>query len=77
MEHESEVDTICDWHARYSHQRLGKGTGRLSNKRTCGDHPNHSIFEIESWRIEETCCHSDDNEKLSANPGVKNSQKRK
>ena len=29
------------------------------------------------WRFEETCCHSDSNEKLSATAGVKNSQKRK
>ena len=29
----------------------------------------------ESWRLEETCCHSNSSEKLSANTGVKNSQK--
>ena len=31
----------------------------------------------ESWRLEETCCHSNFNEKPSANAGVKNSQRSK
>ena len=30
----------------YSHQRINKGTGRLGNKRTSGDHPNYCIIEI-------------------------------
>ena len=46
MEHESDGDTNCYWRARYSHQRIGKETGRLTNKRT-GDHPNNCIVEIE------------------------------
>ena len=32
-EHESDADTNCNWCARYSHQSIGKGTGRLGNKR--------------------------------------------
>ena len=32
--------------ARYSHQRIGTGTGGLGKKRTSGDHPNYSIVEI-------------------------------
>ena len=31
----------------------------------------------ESWRFEETCCHSNDSERPSVNAGVKNSQKSK
>ena len=30
----------------YSHQRIIKGTERLGNKRTSGDHPNYCIIEI-------------------------------
>ena len=30
-------------------------------------------IEEESWRLEETCCHSDSSEKPSANADVKNS----
>ena len=31
----------------------------------------------ESWRLEETCCHSSSGEKSSANAGMKNSQRNK
>ena len=50
-------------------------TWKLAN-----DHPNDSIIENgqnyweESWRLEETCCHSNSNEKPSANADVKNSK---
>ena len=43
MEHESDGDTSCNWHARYSHQRNGTETGRTGNKRTRENHPNYSI----------------------------------
>ena len=46
MEHENEGDTYCNRRAWYIHQRIGKGTGGLGNKRTSGDHPNYSIVEI-------------------------------
>ena len=46
MEHESVDDSNCSWCARYSHQRIDKGTGRLGNKRTGGDHPNYNTVEI-------------------------------
>ena len=36
----------CNWHARYSNQIIGTGTGGLGNKRTSGDHPNYNIVEI-------------------------------
>ena len=29
-----------------NHQRIGKGTGRLRNKRVSGDHLHYSIVEI-------------------------------
>ena len=45
-EHESDGDTNCNWCARYSHQRIGVGTGGLGNERTSGDHPNYSLTEI-------------------------------
>ena len=43
--------------------------GGLGNKRMSGDHS-----EV-SWRLEETCCHSDSSGKPSANTDVENSQK--
>ena len=46
MEHESESDSNCNWRARYSQQRTGTGTGGLGNKKTSGDHPNHSYIKI-------------------------------
>ena len=47
--------------ARYSHQRIDTETGGLGNIRTSGD---YSIVEYkeESWRLEETCCHTDPSE---------------
>ena len=36
-----------------------------------------SEYGGESWRLEETWCHSDSDEELSANAGMKNSQKSK
>ena len=46
MEHESDGDINYNWRPRYSHQRIGIGTGGVVNKRTSGDHPNYSITEI-------------------------------
>ena len=43
---------------------------RLSKRQHYWERPEH--WE-ESWRLEETCCHSDSNEKPSANADVKNS----
>ena len=45
MEHESDGDNNCNWCSWYSHQRIGKKTRRLRNKRTNGDHSNHYIIE--------------------------------
>ena len=44
MEHESGSDTNCNWSARYSHQRIDKGTGGLGKKIVSGDYPNDSII---------------------------------
>ena len=81
MEHESNGDTNSNWRAWYNHHRIGTRTGGLGNKRTSGDHPDYSIIKIdqntESWRFEETCCHSISSKKPSTNAGVKNSQMRK
>ena len=46
MEHESDVDTNCNWCSWYSHQRIGTKTGGLENKMTRGDHPNDGIIDI-------------------------------
>ena len=43
MEHERDAIVIG---ALDSHQRNGKRTRRLRNKRTTGDHPNYSFIEI-------------------------------
>ena len=37
--------TNCNWCSWYSHRRINKGTERLGNKRTSGDHPNYYIIE--------------------------------
>ena len=46
MEHESYGGTNCNWRTRYSHQRIGRETEGLENKRTSGDHLFYSIVEI-------------------------------
>ena len=40
LEHESDINSNCNWCSCYSQQRIIKGTGGLGNKRTSGDHPN-------------------------------------
>ena len=46
MEHEGDGNTNCNWCARNNPQRIGKGIGRIGNKRTSRDHPNYSIIKI-------------------------------
>ena len=46
MDHDGDGNTSCNWRAQYSHQRIGRGIGRLENKRTSGDDQNNSIAEI-------------------------------
>ena len=38
MEHESDGNTNCNWHAQYSNERIGTKTGGVENKRTRGDY---------------------------------------
>ena len=78
MEHESDVDTSCNWYTCYSHQRVGTRTGRLGNKKAGGDYLNYSIVEIgQNTEQSPGYCYSDSNEKPSANLEVKKSQKSK
>ena len=46
VEHESDLNTNCNWFSWYSYQRTNKGTGELGNKRMSGNHPNYCIIEI-------------------------------
>ena len=50
----------------------------LGSCQTCRDYPNDSIAEKgqnhETWRLEETCVHSNSSEKPSANTDMKNSK---
>ena len=45
VEHERNNYTYRDWCFLYSHQRIIKGTRRLGNEKTSGDHPNYYIIE--------------------------------
>ena len=42
MKHDGVGDTNCNWCAQNNPKRVGKGTGRLGNQRTSGDHPYYS-----------------------------------
>ena len=83
IEQESVYDTHCNWQARNNPQGIGRGTGKLGNKKTKGDHPDNSIIIIgqntekspgDLRRLEETCCHSNSNENPTTNTSVKNFQ---
>ena len=39
-------DTNCKWYPKNDIQKVGKGEGRVGNRRTSGDHPNYNITEI-------------------------------
>ena len=74
--HESDVYIYYNWCSWYCHRMIVKGTGGHENKRTRGDYPNDCVIEIgqsteESWRLVETCCHSNSSERPSANADVK------
>ena len=47
IEHKGNVDTNCGWSTCNNPQSIGKGTGRLRNKRINGDHPDYSIIKID------------------------------
>ena len=46
MNHEGYGDTNGSWYTWNNLQRIGKGTGRLGNKGTSGNHQDQSIFDI-------------------------------
>ena len=71
MEYEGDSDTNYDWCTWNNSEGISKGTGRLGNRRTRGDHLDYNIVKIgqntEKSPRDETSCHSNSNEKLSAN----------
>ena len=75
--------SICNWHARYNHQRINKGAGGLENKKASRDHLDYSIFKIgrNTQKIpgdfEHTCCRSNSCEKSSPKVDIKISQRSK
>ena len=58
MEREGDGDTNSCWCTWNDLLGLEKETGGIRDRRKNRDHPDHSI-EQESWRPEETYCHSD------------------
>ena len=46
MERESDSDINSNWCVRYSHQKIGKGTGKLGNKKMSRGHPNYIFIKI-------------------------------
>ena len=47
MKNGGDTDTNCICCARNNSKRIGKGTERLGNKRTSGNHPDYSIVKID------------------------------
>ena len=80
--HESDGDTNCNQCARYSHLMISKRSRRLGNRRTrVKTIQTAALLRLArilrgSWRLPETCCHSNLNERPSALAYVKNFQKR-
>ena len=74
VEPEGEGDTNCNWCSWNGSQRLGKGSGRVGNRRMSRDHPNYCIVKITqntSKSPGENYCQSDSCEKPSVKGGVK------
>ena len=46
MEQEIDGNTDRNQYTRYSHQRIGKGAGRIGNESMNEDHPNYNIIKI-------------------------------
>ena len=53
IEHKGDGDTKCNWCTWNILVRIGKGTGRLKNKRTSRAHPDYSVrsYFLESWQF--------------------------
>ena len=47
MEYKDDGDNSCNWCARKDPQRFDKGTRKLRNQRTSGDHSNYDIIKID------------------------------
>ena len=45
LEHDSDDDTKCKWRFRNDHQRIGKGTEMVGNRRTSRDHPKYRVSQ--------------------------------
>ena len=67
------VQSSKDWYRDWKIWKL-EDEGRSSKLQHCWDQPE---YWEESWKLEDTCWHSNSNKKLSASAGVKNTQKRK
>ena len=72
-EHKSDRDTNCNRCSWNSYQTIGKRTGGPSEQQDYWARPE---YWEESWRLEETCRHSNSSDKPSASTSVKKSQKR-
>ena len=46
VKHESDGDTNCNRLSCYSHERIGKMTRGIGNKKASVDHPDYSVVEI-------------------------------
>ena len=46
MEDKGDGDINCNWCTWNNHKRIDKGTRRLGNKMTNGDHPDYRIIKI-------------------------------
>ena len=63
IEHERDDAISCTWCARYTHQRIGTGSGGLWNKKTSGVYPNYNIIKIGlSSEMSFGDCHSNSSE---------------
>ena len=80
MEHEGDNYTNCDWCFWYSNYRTIKRnwrTWKLSDKwrpSKLTHYWKHPEYWEESLRLDETCCHSNSNERPSAKTDMKISQ---
>ena len=81
MKHKGDGDTNYGWCTRNNLQRIGKGTGRLGNKRISGNYPNYSIIKIgqntkkSPGDLRKLAVTQTPGKKPSANAGVKNTLK--
>ena len=86
MEHEGDSDTNCNWRTWNNLQRIGKGIRKRGNKRTVETIQTTVIsrsarilrrvqadLNAVVYSLVEICCHTNSNEKPSANSGVNNS----